>query len=85
MTFGSRFNKSIEAPCVVTHMITLPSSSHSLTFGNDFNQSMDNVTLPSSLDKKVVKNRQELLDQGETRIDAYLDPEQATNCNACKA
>ena len=22
----------------------------------------------------VVKNRQELLDQGETRIDAYLDP-----------
>ena len=46
---------------------------------------MDNVTLPSSLDKKVVKNRQELLDQGETRIDAYLDPEQATNCNACKA
>ena len=28
----------------------------------------------------VVKNRQELLDQGEARIDAYLDPEQATNC-----
>ena len=47
LTFGRRFNESLEG-------VTLPNNLQSLTFGHDFNQSLKGVPFPSSLQRLIL-------------------------------
>ena len=46
LTFGERFNRSLEG-------VNLPNSLQTLTFGSGFNQSLEGMTLPTALDSSV--------------------------------